>query len=71
MASKNWVKNPAGRIVRACTVHTVDTDPLFNSIHEVISESEKLCLSDEEWKIRYQRPNAYFKIRKKWTQCGN
>jgi len=65
------LKNPIGRIVRACTVHTLESDLLYNSVLDVITESEKLCLSDVEWKVRHQRPNSYYNYQRNWTQLAN
>jgi len=65
---KNRVKmefrNRDGRIVRAGTLFICETDEVYGLLLDALAEAEKLRLGDVEWKIRYQRPNAFYQREK-------
>jgi len=54
------VRNPRGRIVRACTVYLEENSELRNQTLDLIHDLENQNLNDTDWKIKYQRPlNTY------------
>jgi len=53
-------RNREGRFVRACSLFLSENDDAFGLLLDALAEAEKIRLSDEEWKLRDQRPNSYY-----------